>query len=92
MLVIATVNLQKYEIFNTMEFVVEDIDERIKIDGKEFAESFIPSFCITVYEYHNRYDFNRMDKGQLSTLLSSATELEYIHLDTNSTIHVSSRH
>ena len=77
-----------------MEFVVEDIGERIKIDGndfelKKFAESFIPSFCVTVDKNqgaeidkdYSMYDVKRMDKRQLYTSLSKATKLEHIHLD-----------
>lgn len=92
--VIATTNLKNHEIFNTMEFIVEDICERIKIDGeeleiKEFAKSFIP-FCVTVYKYqgasigghYNIYDVNRMDKRQLHTSVSRTTKLRYIHLET----------
>ena len=53
-----------------------------------FAESFIASFCVTVYKYqgadinenYNIYDVNKMDKKQLYTALSRTTKLEYIHL------------
>ena len=62
MSVIATQNLKEREIFNTMEFVVEDIHNdkfnncKFKVNdqmfGKaEFSTSFIPSFCVTVYKY-----------------------------------------
>ena len=58
-------------------------------DIKEFSESFIPSFCVTVYKYqgadinepYNIYDVNRMDKKQLYAALSRTTKLEYIHLN-----------
>ena len=58
-------------------------------DEKEFAESFIPSFCVTVYKYqgtdinehYNIFHINRMDKKQLYTALSRTTKLEYIHLN-----------
>ena len=101
--VLATTNIKDKEIFNTMEFTIEDIkDDRINerrvtktflindiwFDMKEFSESFIPSFCVTVYKYqgadinepYNIYDVNRMDKKQLYTALSRTTKLDYIHL------------
>jgi len=82
------------KIFNTMEFAIEDMRENeFKVnnewyDEKEFSESFIPSFCVTVYKYqgadidepYNIYDVNRMDKKQLDTALSRTTKLEYIHI------------
>ena len=56
----------------------------------EFRESFIPSFCVTVYKYqggtistpYNIYDVEKMDKKQLYTALSRTTELNHVHLDT----------
>lgn len=53
------------------------------------SESFIPSFCVTVYKYqgadinepYNIHDVNRMDKKQLYTALSRTTKLENIHLN-----------
>ena len=74
--VLATQNLKDRDIFNTMEFVVEDMNDRsFKVNNEwfeigEFSESFIPSFCVTVYKYqgadinepYNVYDVNRMDK------------------------------
>ena len=57
--VIATQNIKDKEIFNTMEFELEDIDnEGYKINGvwfepKEFSESFIGSFCVTVNKYQS---------------------------------------
>lgn len=44
MLVIAMTNIKKH----TMEFILEEIGEVIKVNGKEFPTSFIPLFCITV--------------------------------------------
>ena len=102
--VLATTNIKDKEIFNTMEFTIEDIkddrtDDRRSIrnfkindiwfDIKTFSESFIPSFCVTVYKYqgadinepYNIYDVNKMDKKQLYTALSRTTKLEYIHLN-----------
>lgn len=35
MLVIATTNIKKYEVYNTMKFDVEEIGKMIKINGKE---------------------------------------------------------
>ena len=92
---IATQNLKDKDIFNTMEFVVQDIvDSILKVDGQwfeagEFSESFISSFCVTVYKYqggtikepYKVYDVNRMDKKQLYTALSRTTKLEYIHVN-----------
>ena len=111
--VIATVNMKDKNIYNTMEFEIEDIrkdfddetddsetnkktENKISFcindewfDEKEFSESFIPSFCVTVYKYqgasidepYNIHDVNRMDKKQLYTALSRTTKLEYIHLN-----------
>ena len=78
-----------------MEFVVEDMnDSQFKVnnqwfDEKEFSESFIPSFCVTVYKYqgasidepYNVYDVNRMDKKQLYTALSRTTKFDYIRIN-----------
>ena len=78
-----------------MEFMIEEIKgSKFKVnnewfDKKEFSESFIPSFCVTVYKYqgadidqpYNIHDVNRMDKKQLYTALSRTTKLEYIHLN-----------
>ena len=93
--VLATQNMKDKEIFNTIEFVTEDIsNNQFKInnewfDQKEFSDNFIPSFCVTVYKYqgtdinepYNRYDVNRMDKKQLYTALSRTTKFEYIHVN-----------
>ena len=93
--VLATTNIKDKNIFNTMEFVIEKIKEnKFKVndewfDKKEFSESFIPSFCVTVYKYqgadidepYNVHDVNRMDKKQLYTALSRTTQLEYIHVN-----------
>ena len=92
---IATKNLKVKDIFNTIKFVVQDIvDSIFKVDEQwfeagEFCESFIPSFCVTVYKYqggtinepYNVYDVNRMDKKQLYTALSRTTKLDYIHVN-----------
>ena len=93
--VLATTNIKDKKIFNTMEFMIEEIKgNKFKVnnewfDKKEFSESFIPSFCVTVYKYqgadidepYNIHDVNRMDKKQLYTALSRTTKLEYIHLN-----------
>ena len=82
-------------IFNTMEFVIEDINNnQFKIinewfDQKEFSENFIPSFCVSVYKYqgadinepYDIYDVNRMDKKQLYTALSRTTKFEHVHVN-----------
>ena len=93
--VLATTNIKDKSIFNTMEFMIEEIKgNKFKVnnewfDKKEFSESFIPSFCVTVYKYqgadidepYNIDDVNRMDKKQLYTALSRTTKLEYIKLN-----------
>ena len=97
--ILATTNIKDNEIFNTTEHEIQKIDnesDQIQImvnnqwyDIKEFTESFIPSFCVTVYKYqgaeinepYNIYDVNRMDKKQLYTALSRTKKLEYIHLN-----------
>ena len=55
--VLATTKLKEKEIYNTMAFVIEELkDDRFMVnrelfDQKEFAESFIPAFGVTVYKY-----------------------------------------
>ena len=97
--IMATQNIKDAGIFNTMEFIVEKVREnRFKVnnewyDIKEFSESFIPSYCVTVYKYqgadidepYNVFDVNRMNKKQLYTALSRTTKLEYIHLNNKET-------
>ena len=97
--IMATQNIKDKKIFNTMEFIVEKVKEnQFKVnnewyDIKEFSESFIPSYCVTVYKYqgadidepYNVYDVNRMNKKQLYTALSRTTKLEYIHLNNKET-------
>ena len=97
MLVIVTFKIKDKNIFNTIEFVIENIyKDCIKVDGKvfeirEFFESFIPSFCVTVFkhqgaeieDHYNILDCNSMDKKQLYPSLSRTTKLRYIHLDTS---------
>ena len=92
--VIATENIKEHKIFNTMEFLVEDITEDSfwisgqEFDLKTFSQCFVPSFCITVHkcqgadinEHYNIYDVNRMDKKLLYTALSRTTKFKYIHL------------
>ena len=89
---LATQNLKDKDIYNTMEFVVEDmIDRSFKVNNewfeiREFSESFIPSFCITVYKYQGAsidepYNVNRMDKKQLYTALSRTTKFDYIRIN-----------
>ena len=92
--VLATKNIKEKNIFNTMEFKIEEIEgNKFKVnsewfDEKAFSESFIPAFCVTVYKYqgsdidepYNIYDVNRMDKKQLYTALSRTTKIKYIHL------------
>ena len=93
--VIATTNIKDKEIFNTAEYKIQEIDEtEVMINNEwyglvEFSESFVPSFCVTVYKYqgadinepYNIHDVNRMDKKQLYTALSRTTKLEYIHFN-----------
>ena len=56
---LATQNLKNDNVFNTMEFVLEDIRQKgemeFKVNGKwygigVFACTFIPGFCVTVYK------------------------------------------
>ena len=85
-----------------MEFHVERIDDtNVTINGtvfsiSKFAQSFIPAFCCTVYNYqgadisepYNIYNVNCMDKKQLYTALSRTTKFEYNHLNTSALNHV----
>ena len=86
-------NMEQYNIDNIGEF--EDGNLVFTLNGtifshSEFRESFIPSFCVTVYKYqggtkstpYNIYDVEKMDKKQLYTALSRTTELNHVHLDT----------
>ena len=82
-------------IFNTMEFVIEDIkDNKFKVNNEwfelnTFRQCFIPSFCVTVYKYQgadinepfNIYDVNLMDKKQLYTAMSRTTRFDYLHVN-----------
>ena len=99
--IIATKNLKDKNIYNTMEFIISWLKQinneyfftvnNEDFNEQEFAQSFIPSFCLTVYKYHggeintdyNIYDTNKMDKNQLYTALSRTTKFEDIHLDEN---------
>jgi len=57
--VLATQNIKDKDIFNTVDFVIEEInDNQLKVNNewfeqKVFCESFIPSFCVTVYKYQS---------------------------------------
>ena len=91
--VIATQNIKDKEIYNTMSFEVQEITSNYiavnheNFEIREFAENFIPAFCVTVYKYqgaeidepYNIYDVNRMDKKQLYTALSRTTKIDHIH-------------
>ena len=91
--VLATTNKKDKICFNIIKFKIEEIhNNRFKVnnewyDEKEFSESFIPSFCVTVYKYqgadinepYNIYDVNRMDKKQYST--SRTTKFDYIRIN-----------
>ena len=93
--VIAITNIKDKQIFNSMGFVIQEIkNNNFKVnnewyDKKQFSETFIPGFCVTVYKYqgaeinepYNIYDVDRMDKKELYTALSRTTKLEYIHLN-----------
>ena len=91
----ATQNIKDKEVFNTMEFKIEKIkNDKIFINNtefsrEEFAESFIPNFCATVYKYqgsdikedYNIFDTHMMDKKQMYTALSRTTKFEYLHIN-----------
>lgn len=94
--VICTQNMKSKNMFNMMEFKIEEIygDLMFRInnedfDKNEFRSSFLPNFCNTVYKYqggkidehYNIWDINRMDVKEMYTCLSRTTKLEYIHLD-----------
>jgi len=59
MSVIATQNIKDKNIFNTMEFTINEIDfqnhefliEQEWYDLNEFSESFLTAFRVTVYKY-----------------------------------------
>lgn len=52
--VLATQNIKDKEIFNTMEFIIEEIkNDKFKVNNEwfeesEFAQNFISAFCVTV--------------------------------------------
>ena len=93
--ILATQNINDKQVFNTMEFVIEEIfGNEFKVNNETyeldvFSESFIPSFCVTVYKYqgcdinehYNIHDVNRMDKKQLYTAMSRTTKHEYMHIN-----------
>ena len=60
--VIATTNIKKYEMYNMMEFEIENIDKdsngvliftvnQQQFMMHEFRKSFLPNFCNTIYKY-----------------------------------------
>lgn len=59
--IIATTNLKEHDVYNTMEFKIDDIKEENKtilysindiwFTQKNLEDNFIPSFCVTVYKY-----------------------------------------
>lgn len=57
MTIIDTKNLKDKHVYNTMEFKIRGIKQINNEDFSEnsFAESFIPSFCLLVYEQQLRY-------------------------------------
>ena len=76
--ILATTNNKEKNIYNTMEFTIEDIlsDEGKKIfivndqeyDYLEFTTSFIPCFCVTVYKYQGadiNEDYNIYDVNRM---------------------------
>ena len=54
---LASQNLKKYNMFNMMEFKIEDItDENVKVNDiwfemDKFRACFLPALCVTVYKY-----------------------------------------
>ena len=93
--VICTQNMKPRNMFNMMEFTIDEIyEDEFTVNGEtfdknEFRSSFLPNFCNTVYKYqggkidehYNIWDTNRMDVKEMYTCLSRTTKLEYIHLD-----------
>ena len=88
--VFATRNIKDKNVFNTMQFVIKQINnERFLVndewyDKDDFSINFIPAFCVTVYKYegtdinehYNIHDVNRMDKRELYTSISHTTKFE----------------
>ena len=67
--ILASQNLKKYNMFNMMEFKIEDItDESVKVTDiwfkmDKFKACLIPAFCITVYKIsrlHSPYSLQCM--------------------------------
>ena len=98
---LVTQNMRNKDMFNMEQYNIDNIEESedgnliftlndTTFSHSEFRESFIPSFCVTVYKYqggtistpYNIYDVEKMDKKQLYTALSRTTELNHVHLDT----------
>ena len=86
-------NMEQYNINNIEENEGGNLNFILNgtiFSHSEFRESFIPSFCVTVYKYqggtistpYNIYDVEKMDKKQLYTALSRTKELNHVHLDT----------
>lgn len=60
--IIATENMKKYNMYNLMEYEIDNIDENNKeqlyfyinneiFDDNEFRENFLPNFCNKVYKF-----------------------------------------
>ena len=98
---LVTKNIRNKNMFNMEQYNIDNIEENedgnlnFILNGtifshSEFRESFIPSFCVTVYEYqggtistpYNIYDVEKMDKKKLYTALSRTTELNHVYLYT----------
>ena len=71
--IIATVNIKEKQLYNTIGFKVGDINkvgDKYEFTEIKFANSFIPSFCLTVHKYqgweinsdYNIFDINHQDK------------------------------
>ena len=80
---LVTQNMRNKDMFDMEQYNIDNIEENedgnlnFILNGtifshSEFRESFIPSFCVTVYKYqggtistpYNIYDVEKMDKKQ----------------------------
>ena len=79
-------NMMRFEIQDIVENDDDDDDFTFRINNQlfsynEFRESFIPAFCVTVYKYqdgttnthYSIFNVNKLDKKQLHTALSRAS-------------------
>lgn len=97
--IIVTQNMKKQEMYNMMEFTLDDIrmDENdilefmvnnVTFTKKEFRENFLPNFCNTVYKYQGGKINEHYIFGILTEWMSKRCIQVYLELQ-NCNIYIS---